>query len=69
MVMSYFGGQNLVLGCKVQIDTIVMVGCIMGDGGETRAGVGGGVGGVGGWGGMGGYNNNDCKRDFFTLRR
>jgi hypothetical protein len=41
----------------------------MGDGGETRAGVGGGVGGVGGWGGMDGYNNNDCKRDFFTLRR
>jgi hypothetical protein len=40
----------------------------VGDGGETRAGVGGGGGG-GGMGGMGGYNNNDCKRDFFTLRR
>jgi hypothetical protein len=40
----------------------------MGDGGETRAGVGG-VGGVGGWGEVDGYNNNDCKRDFLTLRR
>ncbi len=46
----------------------------MGDGGETREGVGGDGGGGGeggGWGdgGMDGYNNNDCKRDFFTLRR
>ncbi len=46
------------------LTTTVMVGCIMGDGGETR---GGGWGGMGG--GMGGNNNNDCKRDFFTLRR
>jgi hypothetical protein len=40
----------------------------MGDGGGTREGVGG-EGGGGGMGGMDGYNNNDCKRDFLTLRR
>jgi hypothetical protein len=40
----------------------------MGDGGETREGVGG-EGGGGGMGGMDGYNNNDCKRDLYRSRK
>jgi hypothetical protein len=41
----------------------------MGDGWETGGGGGGGGGRGGRGGGWVGYNNNDCKRDFFKLRR
>ncbi len=44
----------------------VLVGCIRGNRG-VRRGDGGSEGG--GWGGGGSYNNDDCKRGFFTLRR